>query len=91
MARNGSKSRRVKLVGRRATLRKYQGNQCCWCGKPMQQTNREKWDFETIEHLLPRSKGGTDEITNLALAHYRCNKERGTQDREPLLRRIAQS
>lgn len=89
MARRGSKNTRALLVSRRDTLRKYQGNQCCWCGKPMQQTNRVKWDFETIEHLTPRSKGGTDAIENLALAHQRCNRLRGVQDREPLVRRIA--
>jgi 5-methylcytosine-specific restriction endonuclease McrA len=83
--------RRAALkASKRATLRKYQNNQCCWCGKPMQFERPEKWDYETIEHLTPKSKGGTNAITNLALAHRRCNAERGTKDKEPLLRRVAQ-
>lgn len=74
---------------RRNTLRKYQANQCCWCGKLMQFANPDKWDYETIEHLQPKSKGGTNSISNLALAHRKCNAERGVQEREPLLRRCA--
>lgn len=75
--------------GRRETLRKYQQNQCCWCGRPMQYEKPEKWDYETFEHLVPLSKGGTNEMSNLALAHRKCNSERGSEDREPLLRRCA--
>lgn len=65
-----------------------QDNQCCWCGKPMQHERPELWSYETIEHLTPRSKGGTNDMSNLALAHKRCNRERGTEAREPLLRRV---
>lgn len=77
-------------ASKRDTLRKYQANQCCWCGKPMQFVNPQKWDYETFEHLKPKSKGGTNAIGNLALAHKKCNAERGTETREPLLRRVAQ-
>lgn len=70
------------------TLRKMQGNQCCWCGKQMQTFKPKLWDYETIEHLKPRSKGGGNAIENLALAHKKCNNERGVEDREPLLRRV---
>ena len=33
----------------------------------------------TIDHIIPRSKGGGDEIENLQLAHARCNKIKGNQ------------
>lgn len=75
----------------RVRLREQQGNQCCWCGKPMQHAKRDKWDFETFEHLTPRSKGGTDAAENLALAHLRCNARRSSEDREPLLLRAVTS
>ena len=32
-----------------------------------------------IEHLIPRSRGGTDKISNLALACNRCNQKKGNQ------------
>lgn len=28
----------------------------------------------TVDHIYPVSKGGTNEFTNLALAHKRCNE-----------------
>ncbi len=45
---------------------------CAYCGKkdvPMQ-----------IEHIQPRAKGGSDRISNLALACEPCNLKKGTQD-----------
>jgi len=32
---------------------------CCWCDKPVQ------WLTFTVEHLLPRSHGGTNRLENL--------------------------
>lgn len=31
----------------------------------------------SVEHLLPRTRGGTDDLRNLALACSRCNQEKG--------------
>lgn len=31
----------------------------------------------TIEHILPRSLGGTNDLKNLGIAHMRCNSEKG--------------
>ncbi len=83
----------VQIMGldksHKKTLRKMQANQCCWCGRQMQTEKPYQWDYETIEHLTPLSKGGTHDMSNLALAHQKCNRERGVEDREPLLRRVA--
>lgn len=34
-------------------------------------------DGATLEHIRPRSDGGTDDLANLGLAHARCNNEKG--------------
>lgn len=31
----------------------------------------------TIEHIFPRSLGGTSDLKNLGIAHSRCNGEKG--------------
>jgi len=31
----------------------------------------------TVDHLVPRSRGGSDDAANLRLAHRRCNQRRG--------------
>lgn len=33
-----------------------------------------------IEHIKPKSKGGSDRVTNLTLACHQCNQEKGNQD-----------
>jgi len=30
----------------------------------------------TLDHITPRSRGGSDTIDNLQLAHYRCNQSK---------------
>ena len=34
----------------------------------------------SVDHIIPRSKGGTDDIANLRPAHPRCNSRRGNRD-----------
>lgn len=51
--------RREKLLAR-------DGDGCWFCGKPM-------GDDCTIEHLVPKSAGGGNQLANYALAHARCN------------------
>ena len=33
-----------------------------------------------IEHIQPKSKGGTDRVSNLNLACHECNQQKGNQD-----------
>ena len=45
---------------------------CEYCHSP----ERSSSDIFTIDHLMPRSLGGSDELGNLALACRRCNERR---------------
>lgn len=48
----------------------------CWlCGEP---------GSDTVDHVVPWSKGGSDAPSNLRPAHRSCNSARGT--REPTKR-----
>jgi 5-methylcytosine-specific restriction endonuclease McrA len=46
---------------------------CCFCERPL--TRQEA----TLEHIRPRSRGGSSEIENLTLSCQPCNSERGDQ------------
>jgi hypothetical protein len=49
------------------------GQQCVWCG-------RAAWpDDLTLEHLLPKTRGGRGLPENLTLACRRCNRRRGAK------------
>ncbi len=37
-------------------------------------------DYATRDHLIPRSKGGPDNVNNYAIACYGCNHRRGSMD-----------
>ena len=43
------------------------GWRCAICGGPIAQGD------ESLQHMKPRSKGGTDDMDNLRPAHKRCN------------------
>jgi 5-methylcytosine-specific restriction endonuclease McrA len=34
----------------------------------------------TLEHIKPKSKGGTDDMSNLAISHFKCNQARGNNE-----------
>lgn len=47
---------------------------CGICGKPIRY-----YSDLTIDHILPKSKGGDNHYTNLAPAHYQCNQAKKDQ------------
>jgi len=53
----------------RRRLLREQAGLCVWCRQPF--TTSEP---PTLEHLKPRRHGGTNSLSNLALAHRRCNR-----------------
>jgi 5-methylcytosine-specific restriction endonuclease McrA len=55
------------------------GRHCAICDRPLVRRNRdpESDDYITFDHILPRSMGGLDALSNLRLAHRLCNQRRG--------------
>jgi hypothetical protein len=54
-----SENKRVKIAQR-------DGNDCWFCGRGM-------GSDRTLEHLVPKSKGGPNNLDNYVLAHRECN------------------
>mgnify|MGYP002041581375 CR=1 FL=1 len=62
---SGNQAARLRL----AVLERDHG--VCWiCGRP---------GADTADHLVPRSRGGSNALCNLAAAHARCNYARGNR------------
>lgn len=62
------------LTGKKKTIIKHylvnkQGGKCYYCNKKLQELS--------LDHKQPRSKGGTDHISNLAITCYYCNNTKG--------------
>lgn len=47
---------------------------CEWCGTAL--TSRKGARMRTVDHVVPRSRGGTDAPANTKAACYRCNQLR---------------
>lgn len=57
-------------------LRALHGDDCWWCFKPINfDAEARKSQRPSIEHLQPKSKGGTNALDNLRLCHPGCNKQ----------------
>jgi 5-methylcytosine-specific restriction endonuclease McrA len=59
---------------------------CLICNAPLRFDARTGGGV-TIEHIIPRKLGGTDDLLNLGLTHARCNYTKGIQWDEPKRRR----
>lgn len=65
--------------GRRRLMQRLAGAQnwrCCHCGVRTNEATRPE-DQPTIEHVIPRALGGTNDEANLAMACADCNNKRG--------------
>jgi 5-methylcytosine-specific restriction endonuclease McrA len=52
-----------------AVLEQRDGSACGVCGKPL-------GGDRSVDHIVPRCMKGTDDASNLRLAHKSCNRER---------------
>lgn len=85
-------ARREEL--RRAVYKRERGR-CYWCNCRV----RLHWkdpgvfipeDAATLDHIVPLSKGGNWDVTNLLLCCPPCNRRRGNMDAAEYLASIAQ-
>ena len=56
----------------RQSLHKFTGKSCIYCGNPS----------ESIDHVLPRSRGGKDNWENVITACLQCNVKKGNKTPE---------
>lgn len=78
LALKWKRSRRVLRLLRR------DGGKCSICGSAMlfEQWHKDKPNFATIDHIRPRSKGGSNDLKNCRLACRLCNSMRGNHYEE---------
>lgn len=75
-----STAEKMARVARTDVTFRLQGHlwvgKCLICGGPVAFDVRSG-EGATLEHIRARSRGGTDELENLGLAHGRCNGQKG--------------
>lgn len=56
-------------------LARRDGTDCSICGEPVDMTARLPDQMcPSVDHVIPRAKGGSNDPENLALAHFKCNR-----------------
>jgi 5-methylcytosine-specific restriction endonuclease McrA len=61
----------------RIHLLSVQGHRCAICRGPLGLYESH------VDHIVPRSAGGTDDYSNLQLTHMNCNLRKGAGKRSP--------
>jgi len=66
---------------KKLALLDLQDGKCYWCSQKI-------WIDATIDHIVPQSRGGTDDPSNLALACVKCNNVKSNSTPEEFVRHI---
>ena len=73
------------MAASRTAILERDGNACVWCG-------RTPWPRDlTLEHLLPRSRGGHGALANLTPACRPCNRARRSRPVAAYVRELIES
>lgn len=79
------KSKISKTGSKRKKLYDRQNGQCYYCDKHCVMDGALNHpDTATIEHLIPKSEGGTRALSNLVMACQECNRLRGISPFNPI-------
>lgn len=71
---------------KRRILWNFSDHICPLCGCLMTlKGNRNAANFATLDHIIPKSEGGTNNIENLRLVCRICNNKRGSEPISNLL------
>lgn len=65
---------------RRVLLFLNQDEKCHWCGRRTRLCNNAVPDQATIDHVIPRGRGGSNTLDNCVCACRGCNQERNRRD-----------
>ncbi len=83
-----NRKKRKGFIGvSRATLRALYGDNCYLCGNVMLFNPRDNTSgqYATMEHIIPRAKGGQKTWDNIKLACRDCNNDKRHMDLDEYL------
>lgn len=70
----------VPTMTRRERLWREAAGLCHWCKRDTRLINSPLPDQATVDHVIPRCRGGSDTLDNVVNACYECNQQRNVED-----------
>ena len=70
--------RQVAKFKMKRELSEAQNHRCCYCHERFSDDPTSPY-YATIEHVIPTSHGGDDDLSNIVLACYECNHSRSNR------------
>ena len=67
---------KVSYAALRRTWREKFGDSCRDCTRQMDFKHHNSWSYATVDHILARALGGTEELENLRIICRRCNNDK---------------
>ena len=80
------RSKKWSRAQRDLVYRRFLGR-CYLCGRGVQNHDPASPSYATMDHVIPRSRGGHDTLDNLALSCLDCNQGKGNSllaEKEPV-------
>ena len=74
-----------KAKGRLGSLMKKHNRRCVYCER---EVFMKKPPYATIDHVIPKSKGGKDVVANRVLACHSCNFMKSNTSKEDFLKEL---
>lgn len=74
---NGRRMRLVHPYALKERLAEAQNWRCAHCGGRLDEPLYDHNMRASFEHVVPFSKGGADDESNLVIVHHICNQRRG--------------
>lgn len=72
----------IVQMSRRERLWHEAGGRCHWCGKHTELINSPLLHQATIDHVIPRCRGGSDREDNVVNSCRQCNLRRNHEDQK---------
>lgn len=91
----GKKARRKVSKWAREKLYREASRLCPYCAVHMKhaswgdKTVQNQPDLATVDHRIPRAKGGTNHFNNLQLCCFQCNQRKSDDDAPPVATKSA--
>ena len=80
-----AEKRHRKIQGKKERIFNKCRGKCCFCGMRLQMENPDEKNYLTLDHIIPRCKGGSNKDENLQALCWNCNELKNQLDTDTFI------